>query len=98
MPPTTIPPVNEKCKKVDEDIIGTPIKIEHGIENWEKCAYLCHQDNKCQFWTWISPQFPLDSSVGDCNLKEKSEGRKNVKGILSGKSYCGKKISLAYII
>ena len=89
VPPTTIPPLTN-CSEVDTDISGAPIKIVHGIEKWEECAYLCFQDNKCQFWTWTSSRFPLDSFVGDCDLKERNEGRKKVNGIFSGTSDCGK--------
>ena len=72
------------------DISGTPIKIIHHIDTWEHCANLCYQDNKCQFWTWTSSRFPLDSFFGDCDLKEKDQGRKRVTGIISGTSDCGR--------
>ena len=88
--PSTIPPIqNETCENNDEDINGTPIKIIHGIDKWEHCAYLCNQDNKCQFWTWTSERFPLDAFHGDCDLKERNGGKKKAIGIISGSSDCG---------
>ena len=85
---------NKTCGKVDDDISGAPIKIIHDIDKWEHCAYLCYQDNKCQFWTWTSSRFPLDSFVGDCDLKERDEGRKKVIGIISGTSDCGRNLAV----
>merc|ERR1712106_818081 len=88
--PSTIPPIqNETCENNDEDINGTPIKIIRGIDKWEHCAYLCNQDNKCQFWTWTSERFPLDAFNGDCDLKERDGGKKKAIGIISGSSDCG---------
>ena len=91
--PTTIPPIqNKTCGNPDENILGVPIKIIHGIDTWQHCAYLCNQDNKCQAWTWYSEKYPLDSFSGDCDLKEKDEGKAKAKGIISGTSDCGRDI------
>merc|ERR1712106_951196 len=88
--PTTIPPIqNKTCGNPDENILGVPIKIIHGIDTWQHCAYLCNQDNKCQAWTWYSEKYPLDSYSGDCDLKEKDEGKAKTIGIISGTSDCG---------
>ena len=41
--------VNFKSKKEGEDLIVHP-----NVDNWEKCAEHCHQNEGCQTWTWVS--------------------------------------------
>ena len=82
-------PAFTDCPRIDIDYTGGNIKVIRNLKSWEACANECADNPKCKFFTWVSVTYTLSASLTHrCYLKDRTNGEKTVKGLISGKSGC----------
>ena len=59
------------------------------INSWEHCAHLCQETDECEYWSYFTESFVVNSMVGQCDLQKSDEGHREASGVISGSAECG---------
>merc|ERR1739838_78981 len=70
------------CPEYRTDYFGKDLKSELLVPDWEKCADICKNNDKCHFWSYLN-------KWKVCYLKTANGGKRAKAGSVSGSKNCG---------
>ena len=81
----------EQCVLVDTNYEGHNVGYRQTKDSWKECAARCNENKACFAWSYYTENYPDVLVQKKCLIKDGTyyQGRKLIKGVLSGVKGCG---------